>query len=1041
MLVDCLLERKDIDLYIKPTKWGETPFLYADDPKKEKYLPYIYKTYNRKSSQPFDISFQVTIPHEWDTSLANYNVGITAGIEVDRISAQWIQKSNEMNQIIVPSSFVKDVFQRTVLRDGSNLSHVTTIMEILFEGIDDKIFYPSASTDILKYDFETKFNFLFVGQWGKGADDRKNITKLIESFCKAFKDDKNVGLILKTNMFGNHPLDLFHTQRRLHNICHAVGKGDYPKIHLIHGHMSDEEMAALYCHPSVKAFVSPHHGEGFGLTLIQAAFCDVPVIATGWSAPLDFLNEGKWISLPFTMKEIPQSFYWPGVADPGAKWADVEVDDLVKAMQKFYAKPHTPKDNAVALGKVVRNKYNFESMKNIFNNSLNDIIQRYTSRTPEGMVNNTIEQVDQTPSIGYVMPRHAGDVLNSTIVVDALKKKYPDYKIYFITQPQYFDILKDNPNVYKCIAYDSNVHDHIDIMKDIFDIYFTPHFAVQYTFSNWLNHKNPTNIVHEFAKHCNVDISKTSGAVISIPPNWDHNEKLKTVMSTVKNKYIVIHNADDQRQEARHYAQFNLLIHNIKKMFTDTEVIVVGGSQEPVLDQKTSQMVIDTSGLGSFNDTAKIIAGAVAFVGIDSFPLHAANIFNVPSIGLFGSSYAAATGPYPQSPKMHTIESNRQFNKIMSCDKACYKNSCYIKSSSPCINLIEPKDIFSQFVKMMGLKEDEILFDTPDVPVSGYTTTYNCKSAGIPFKYSILSALDFCSEVVVVDGGSADGTWEELQQLSEQYPQQIVLEHKDWDFTEPGIDGQMKAFSRMLCNNEILWQFDADEIMHEDDIPKIKKLAYQLSCSRDVNILSLPVVELWGDAYHATARRHCWKWRMSKNNVNITHGIPDFDKETDSETGVVFSKGMSDGCFPVDTMTGKMIQDHNFYDPSYDDVRLYDPKGYEKIVNNMVDKHPSVWHTSWMDLENKVAQFRNFWSKQWSSLYRKPAVNRFWPDKPVDYIPSDEELKTVVDYMLKTGGEQHDDLKYIISINGSLPKYLKMWMDEKNMNTEHGVEV
>ena len=86
-----------------------------------------------------------------------------------------------------------------------------------------------------------------------------------------------------------------------------------------------------------------------------------------------------------------------------------------------------------------------------------------------------------------------------------------------------------------------------------------------------------------------------------------------------------------------------------------------------------------------------------------------------------------------------------------------------------------------------------------------------------PFEISIRSALQFCDEVVCVDGNSTDGTFELLQKMSAEDPR-LKIYQNDFDLTEPGIDGNQKAFARCLCENDILVQFDVDEIFHEDDI-------------------------------------------------------------------------------------------------------------------------------------------------------------------------------------------------------------------------------
>ena len=58
--------------------------------------------------------------------------------------------------------------------------------------------------------------------------------------------------------------------------------------------------------------------------------------------------------------------------------------------------------------------------------------------------------------------------------------------------------------------------------------------------------------------------------------------------------------------------------------------------------------------------------------------------------------------------------------------------------------------------------------------ISGYTTTKDCVSQKYPFEQSIMSLLGFCDEVVVVDGGSTDGTWEKLEEMSKSHENLLV---------------------------------------------------------------------------------------------------------------------------------------------------------------------------------------------------------------------------------------------------------------------------
>src|SRR3990167_3015498 len=87
--------------------------------------------------------------------------------------------------------------------------------------------------------------------------------------------------------------------------------------------------------------------------------------------------------------------------------------------------------------------------------------------------------------------------------------------------------------------------------------------------------------------------------------------------------------------------------------------------------------------------------------------------------------------------------------------------------------------------------------------ISGYCTVYNGLKENFPFEISIRSALQFCDEVVCVDGCSDDGTYELLQKMSQEDPR-LKIYQNDFDLTEPGIDGNQKAFARCLCENDIL---------------------------------------------------------------------------------------------------------------------------------------------------------------------------------------------------------------------------------------------
>ena len=106
-----LRSREDLfDIYVQPIAWGKTGWIWEDNEFRQWMDERITQTQillQQKQLQP-DISLQVTIPNEWE-SLAETNIGYTAGIETTKISHQWIEKSQLMNQIIVVSNHSKNI--------------------------------------------------------------------------------------------------------------------------------------------------------------------------------------------------------------------------------------------------------------------------------------------------------------------------------------------------------------------------------------------------------------------------------------------------------------------------------------------------------------------------------------------------------------------------------------------------------------------------------------------------------------------------------------------------------------------------------------------------------------------------------------------------------------------------------------------------------------------------------------------------------------------------------------------------------------------
>ena len=310
-----------------------------------------------------NISFQIQLPNEWDPNLAERNFGVTAVVEATKCNPGWIENCKNMDHVIVPSEFSKKV----LVNSGAESENISVIPEsFISECLNDNDFSMS--------EIKTDFNFLLLGQLtGSQEDDRKNTYNTIATFCNTFKDNKEVGLIIKTNSGRNCAIDRRITRRNLSNLINQVRDGQYPKVYLIHGALSESEISGLYKNKKVKALLSGTRGEGFGLPMLEAAACNLPVIATNWSAHCEFLNKGKWLSVSYNLKNIPDSRVDNNIWIQGSSWAEIDFRHLSERIYKFYKKGTSiPETWSSKLGKVIRQKYSQEAISELYDKFLRD---------------------------------------------------------------------------------------------------------------------------------------------------------------------------------------------------------------------------------------------------------------------------------------------------------------------------------------------------------------------------------------------------------------------------------------------------------------------------------------------------------------------------------------------------------------------------------------------------------------------------------------------------------------------------------------------
>jgi len=363
-----LLNKHDNDVKFIPTPWGDTPWIINKESHGGLIEEIMKRTVNPENIQQRpDISFQLQLPNEWDPQLARFNVGMSAVVETDRCSPAWVSACNAMNMVIVPSNHAK----QCLLNSGNVTVPLLVVPESFSESIEGTVERPSQPLE-----FSTSFNFLIFGQiTGSNPDnDRKNTFYMIKWLCETFAGNKDVGIVIKTNCGRNSLIDKNVTTNMLKQLMVEVRKGPYPRLHLLHGDMEDDDVALLYKHPSIKALIALTRGEGFGLPILEAAASGLPVIATGWSGHLDFLNLGKFISVYYQLGNVHPSRVDGNIFVKGARWAHPSEEDFKKRVAKFHEKSSTPKEWAAELQQKIVSTYSFKKICEAYDSALHEVL-------------------------------------------------------------------------------------------------------------------------------------------------------------------------------------------------------------------------------------------------------------------------------------------------------------------------------------------------------------------------------------------------------------------------------------------------------------------------------------------------------------------------------------------------------------------------------------------------------------------------------------------------------------------------------------------
>jgi len=383
------LRRMDkYDIKIIPLRWGNTPQNQVDG--ESEFGRWMLDRVIGEIGQKPDVFMQVSVANEFEPK-GHYNIGVTAGVETTIAPKDFIDGSNKMDLIIVPSQFTKQnlggtVYQQKDQATGEIVGEIktTTPIEVLFEGVDTEIFSKGTGNDVLA-NVKEDFCFLIVGHWLKGSlgQDRKDIGMAIKTFATVFQylpKDKRPALVVKTSHAGFSVIDREATREKIDGVLKPLGD-KCPSVYLLHGDMEETDMSNLYHHPKVKAMISFAKGEGYGRPMAEFTLTGKPIIASGWSGQMDFLPAEHSVLLEGSLTQVDES-----AADQfcmkEAQWFSVNYSNAANKIYDVFNKYDSYLDKSKGLKENTLKHFTLDNMHDKFTQLMDTYVKKQPQLVP-----------------------------------------------------------------------------------------------------------------------------------------------------------------------------------------------------------------------------------------------------------------------------------------------------------------------------------------------------------------------------------------------------------------------------------------------------------------------------------------------------------------------------------------------------------------------------------------------------------------------------------------------------------------------------------
>jgi GT2 family glycosyltransferase/glycosyltransferase involved in cell wall biosynthesis len=321
-----------------------------------------------------------------DVNLEFFVINYFFGRQASEPWDHWLQCLRQNNREKLPVS----EFCRSVL---SQIGVAEADCHVLHHGYSSEVLDvqpPVRRSSIFR--FLTVTNSHDLGRYGT--------LSVIEAYSRTFAPGDNVTLVIKDYGASSGDTTLRESLRR---------RKEGAPIEYIADFTGKRQLIRLY--KSCDAFVSAHRGEGFGMKILDAMACGLPIITPLFGGPTDYCTSDNCFPVEFSVAPVEDGVDSHSLVMTNQPlWAEADKDSLAQQMRRVYEE----KERAAAVGASARTavleRFSWEQVARRLIDITDDVRRRHP-RVPRATVAASTPTPERSPywlglRVSVVVPTH-----------------------------------------------------------------------------------------------------------------------------------------------------------------------------------------------------------------------------------------------------------------------------------------------------------------------------------------------------------------------------------------------------------------------------------------------------------------------------------------------------------------------------------------------------------------------------------------------------------------------------------------------------------